>query len=104
MTISPWNRGHIIGQKRPLQISHIWGIRICLELERKVRDLALFLHFCVIVLAHIGPMLIEHFLKHCDVASGSKQMPTFYSRHLNASDSGLRLMHQWRFVVPPLRS
>ncbi len=42
MTTSPWNKGRIIGQKRPLQISHIRGIRIRLELEGKVRDLALF--------------------------------------------------------------
>lgn len=28
--------------KRPLQISHIWGIRIRFELEGKTRDLALF--------------------------------------------------------------
>ncbi|WLS81065.1 tyrosine-type recombinase/integrase (plasmid) [Erwinia pyri] len=42
MTISPWNKSRIIGQKRPLQISHTWGIRIRLELEGKVRDLALF--------------------------------------------------------------
>lgn len=42
MTISPWNKGRIIGQKRPLQISRIWGILIRLELEGKVRDLALF--------------------------------------------------------------
>jgi len=42
MTISPWNKSRIIGQKRPLQISHILGIRIRLKLEGKVRDLALF--------------------------------------------------------------
>lgn len=42
MNMSPWNKGRIIGQKRPLQISHIWGIRIRLELEGKTRDLALF--------------------------------------------------------------
>ena len=42
MNTSPWNKGRIIGQKRPLQISHIWGIRIRLELEGKTRDLALF--------------------------------------------------------------
>lgn len=42
MTTSPWNKGRIIGQKRPLQISHIWGGRIRLELEGKVRNLALF--------------------------------------------------------------
>jgi len=38
----PWNKDRIIGQKKPLQISHIWGIRIRLELEGKTRDLALF--------------------------------------------------------------
>lgn len=42
MNMSPWNKDHILGQKRPLQISHIWGIRIRLELEGKTRDLALF--------------------------------------------------------------
>lgn len=42
MNTSPWNKDRIIGQKRPLQISDIWGIRIRLELEGKVRDLALF--------------------------------------------------------------
>ena len=38
----PWNKDRLVGQKRPLQISHIWGIRIRLELEGKTRDLALF--------------------------------------------------------------
>ncbi|WP_273838135.1 site-specific integrase [Providencia rettgeri] len=42
MSKSPWNKDPIIGQKRPLKISHIWGIRIRLELEGKIRDLALF--------------------------------------------------------------
>ncbi|HFU7606645.1 TPA: integrase, partial [Escherichia coli] len=35
MNTSPWNKDRIIGQKRPLQISHIWGTRIRLELEGK---------------------------------------------------------------------
>lgn len=42
MSKSPWNKDRIIGQKRPLKISHIWGIRIRLELEGKNRDLTLF--------------------------------------------------------------
>lgn len=42
MSKSPWNKDRIIGQKRPLKIPHIWGIRIRLELEGKIRDLALF--------------------------------------------------------------
>ncbi len=39
---TPWNKDRIIGQKKPLQISHIWGIRIRLELEGRTRDLAPF--------------------------------------------------------------
>ncbi len=42
MNTSPWNKDRIIGQKRPLRISHICGFRIRLELEGKTRDLALF--------------------------------------------------------------
>lgn len=41
-TITPWNKGKIIGQRKPLKVSHVWGIRIRLELENNVRDLALF--------------------------------------------------------------
>jgi hypothetical protein len=29
----PWNKDRIVGQKKPLQISQVWGIRIRLELE-----------------------------------------------------------------------
>lgn len=42
MNTSPWNKCRIVGQKRPLQISHIWGNRIRFELEGNMRDLALF--------------------------------------------------------------
>ncbi len=42
MTTFPWNKCRNIGQKCPLQISHSRGIRIRLELEVKIRDLALF--------------------------------------------------------------
>ena len=37
-----WNRGRIIGQKRPLQPKHVWAIRARLELAENYRDLALF--------------------------------------------------------------
>lgn len=42
LNTSPWNKGKIIGQRKPLKVLHIWGIRIRLELEDKTRDLALF--------------------------------------------------------------
>jgi len=37
-----WNKGRIIGQKRPLQPKQVWAIRTRLEIARNHRDLALF--------------------------------------------------------------
>ena len=37
-----WNKGRIVGQKRPLLPKHVWAIRVRLELAGRVRDLALF--------------------------------------------------------------
>ena len=37
-----WNKGRIVGQKRPLLPKHVWAIRVRLEIAAKVRDLALF--------------------------------------------------------------
>jgi integrase len=39
---APWNKGHITGQKRPLKPKDVWAIRVRLQLEHRVRDLALF--------------------------------------------------------------
>jgi len=38
----PWNKGLLVGQKKPLQPKHVWSIRVRLEISRKWRDLALF--------------------------------------------------------------
>ncbi len=38
----PWNKGRIIGQKRPLLPKHVWSIRVRLEMADNKRDLALF--------------------------------------------------------------
>jgi hypothetical protein len=37
-----WNKGRLIGQKRPLRPSEVWAIRVRLQLEKRKRDLALF--------------------------------------------------------------
>ena len=37
-----WNKGRIVGQKRPLLPRHVWAIRVRLEIENNIRDLALF--------------------------------------------------------------
>jgi site-specific recombinase XerC len=38
----PWNKGQLIGQKPPLKPKDIWAIRIHLQRECRVRDLAMF--------------------------------------------------------------
>jgi hypothetical protein len=37
-----WNKGRIVGQKRPLLPKHVWSIRVRLEMADNLRDLALF--------------------------------------------------------------
>lgn len=37
-----WNKGRIVGQKRPLMPKHVWAIRVRLEIAENYRDLALF--------------------------------------------------------------
>ena len=38
----PWNKGKLMGQKAPLTAHEIWSIRMRLQDEGQVRDLALF--------------------------------------------------------------
>jgi hypothetical protein len=38
----PWNKGLLVGQKKPLQPKHVWSIRVRLEIAHMWRDLALF--------------------------------------------------------------
>ena len=39
---SPWNKGLLIGQKKPLEPKHVWSIRFRLEIAGSKRDLAIF--------------------------------------------------------------
>ena len=38
----PWNKGLLVGQKRPREPKHVWTIRVRLEFGRSMRDLAIF--------------------------------------------------------------
>jgi integrase len=38
---TPWNIGRLVGQKPPLKLKDLWGIRLRLQLAGRVRDLAL---------------------------------------------------------------
>ncbi|BAL95237.1 tyrosine-type recombinase/integrase [Rubrivivax gelatinosus] len=38
----PWNKGKIVGQKAPFKLKDIWALRVRLQMEGRVRELALF--------------------------------------------------------------
>ena len=38
----PWNKGKLVGQKSPLKLKDIWARWIRLQMNNKLRDLALF--------------------------------------------------------------
>jgi len=38
----PWNKGKIVGQKAPFKLKDIWAMRVRLQMEGRVRELALF--------------------------------------------------------------
>jgi integrase len=53
----PWNKGKIVGAKPPLRPKHVWSIRTKLQIDGRVRDLALF------------NLAIDSKLRGCDVVA-----------------------------------
>src|SRR5437588_1344746 len=51
----PWNKGKLIGQKPPLRPKHVWSIRTKLQIDQRMRDLAMF------------NLAIDSKLRGCDV-------------------------------------
>lgn len=37
-----WNKGKIVGQKAPFKVKDIWALRVRLQMESRIRELALF--------------------------------------------------------------
>jgi hypothetical protein len=38
---APWNKGKIVGQKAPFKLKDIWALSVRLQMENRVRELAL---------------------------------------------------------------
>nr|WP_292430560.1 tyrosine-type recombinase/integrase [Methylobacter sp.] len=64
----PCNKGKLIGQKLPLKLKEIWAIRICLQMAKNTRELALF--NLAIDSKLRGCDLVK--LRVCDVAQGNR--------------------------------
>ena len=54
---APWNKGKLTGAKPPLRPKHVWSIRTKLQIEGRVRDLAMF------------NLAIDSKLRGCDVVA-----------------------------------
>ena len=54
---APWNKGRLVGQKRPLQPKEVWAIRVRLQIKQTKRDLAMF------------NLAIDSKLRGCDLVS-----------------------------------
>jgi hypothetical protein len=56
-TKAPWNKGKMIGSKPPLRIKNVWSIRTMLQVDGRLRDLAMF------------NLAIDSKLRGCDVVN-----------------------------------
>jgi integrase len=54
---TPWNKGKLIGARPPLRSKHVWSIRTRLQVEGRIRDLAMF------------NLAIDSKLRGCDVVA-----------------------------------
>ena len=39
---APWNKGKLVGQKAPFKLKEIWSIRVRLQMQARLRELAMF--------------------------------------------------------------
>ena len=56
----PWNKGKLVVQKSPFKLKEIWAIRVRLELDRRLRELALF------------DLAIDSKLRVCDLGEATR--------------------------------
>ena len=64
---SPWNKGRMVGQKRALKLKEVWAIRARLEIQKNIKELALFnlaidskLRGCDLVSLHVSDIARGH--------------------------------------------
>jgi integrase len=69
--VVPWNKGRSIGPKPPLKPKQVWAIRLHLQREERLRDLAMFdlaidskLRGCDLVRLKIGEVVVNATARH----------------------------------------
>jgi integrase len=69
--VVPWNKGRFIGPKPPLKPKQVWSLRLHLQREQRIRDLAMFdlavdskLRGCDLVRLKIGQLVVNGTARH----------------------------------------
>ena len=89
----PWNKAKIVGQKAPFKVKEIWAIRVRLQMEDRVRELALF---------NLG---IEGKLRGCDLVSLEVRTSAMVTRwHRGPSSCSTRLNARFSSRSRPQRA
>lgn len=91
----PWNKGRLIGQKRPLLAKQVWAIRARLELAGNLRDLALFnlavdskLRGCDLVRLKVADLVVgDRVRARVTVIQSKTQRPVQFEVSENTRDS-----------------
>ena len=100
---SPWNKGRLVGQKRPLLPKQVWAIRARLELAANLRDLALFnlaidskLRGCDLVRLRITDLVVgESVRERVTVIQSKTNRPVQFEVSENTRDS------IWNWICRP---
>ena len=94
-----WNKGRIIGQKRPLLPKHVWAIRVRLEIVENIRDLALFnmavdskLRGCDLVCLKVADVFVAGRAKE---RASTLQSKTSTPMQFEITESTRSSLHQW---------
>jgi integrase len=100
---TPWKKGRLIGQKRPLLAKQVWAIRARLELAGNLRDLALFnlaidskLRGCDLVRLKVTDLVVgARVRERVTVIQSKTQRPVQFEVSENTRDS------IWNWVCRP---
>ena len=100
---TPWNKGRLIGQKRPLLPKQVWAIRARLELASNPRNLALFnlsidskLRGCDLVRLKVSDLVIgDRVCERVTVVQSKTKRPVQFEVSENTRES------IWNWVCSP---
>ena len=101
--VVPWNKGRSIGPKPPLKPKQVWAIRLHLQREERLRDLAMFdlaidskLRGCDLVRLKIGEVVANATARHrASIIQKKTQQPVQFELTEQTRDSLLAwLVHR----------